>query len=155
MTDAAALLVTCAGCFALTLVSAVAPWINAELVVLSFTTTASSPAMIVALVIVATAGQMTGKMALYAAGHRGARAPSERMARILGTWRPRCEANPWRADWLVLVSSTIGVPPFIATSLLAGALRMRIARFLVAGSIGRLIRFGALALASDLIVGMF
>ena len=146
---------TCAACFALTVASAVMPWINAELVLLSFTTTASSPAMMAALIIIATAGQMTGKMALYAAGHRGARAPSERMARILGTWRPRCEANPWRADWLVLVSSTIGVPPFIATSLLAGALRMRIARFVVAGSIGRLIRFGALALASDLIVEMF
>ena len=69
MTDAAALFVTCAGCFALTLVSAVAPWVNAEIVLLSFTTTASSPAMMAALVIIATAGQMTGKMALYAAGH--------------------------------------------------------------------------------------
>jgi hypothetical protein len=44
---------------------------DAELVLLSFTTTASSPAMMAALVIIATAGQMTGKMALYAAGHRG------------------------------------------------------------------------------------
>jgi hypothetical protein len=34
----------------------------------------------------------------------------------------------------VLVSSTIGIPPFIATSLLAGALRIRIARFVVAGA---------------------
>jgi membrane protein YqaA with SNARE-associated domain len=155
MADSAAVLLTCAGCFALTVVSAVAPWINAEIVLLSFTTTASSPGMMAAFVIVAAAGQMTGKMALYAAGYRGSRAPSERMARILGTWRPRCEANPWRADWLVLVSSTIGIPPFIATSLLAGALRMRIARFVVAGSVGRLIRFGALALASDALAALF
>ena len=147
------MLLTCAACFALTVMSAVAPWINAEIVLLSFTTAAASPAMTAALVLVATAGQMTGKMALYAAGYRGSRAPSERMARILGTWRPRCEANPWRADWLVLVSSTIGIPPFIATSLLAGALRMKIARFVVAGSIGRLVRFGALAAVGDLVVG--
>ena len=149
------MLLTCAACFVLTVASAVMPWINAELVLLSFTTTASSPAMTTALVVIATAGQMTGKMALYAAGYRGARSPSERMARILGTWRPRCEANPWRADWLVLVSSTIGVPPFIATSLLAGALRMRIARFVVAGSVGRLIRFGALGAVGDMIAGVF
>ena len=147
------MLLACVGCFALTVVSAVAPWINAEIVLLSFTTTASSPGMMAAFVIVATAGQMTGKMALYAAGYRGSRTPSERMTRILAPWRPRCEVNSWRADWLVLVSSTIGIPPFIATSLLAGAVRMRIARFVVAGSIGRLIRFGALALASDLIMG--
>jgi membrane protein YqaA with SNARE-associated domain len=147
------MLLTCAACFVLTVASAVMPWINAELVLLSFTTTASSPGMIAAFVVVATAGQMTGKMALYAAGYRGSRAPSARMARILGAWRPRCEANPWRADWLVLISSTIGMPTFIATSLLAGALRMQIARFVVAGSIGRLIRFAALAAAGDLVVG--
>ena len=145
----------CTACFVLTVASAVMPWVNAELVLLSFTTTASSPRMIAAFVVVATAGQMTGKMALYAAGYRGSRAPSERMARILRAWRPRCEANPWRADGLVLVSSTIGIPPFIATSLLAGALRMRIARFVIAGSIGRLIRFGALAAVGDLIVDAF
>ena len=147
------MLLSCVSCFALTVVSAVAPWINAEIVLLSFTTTASSPGMTAVFVIVASAGQMTGKMALYSAGHRSSRAPSERLARVLDTWRPRCESNPRRAEWLVLVSSTIGIPPFIATSLLAGALGMRIARFLVAGSIGRLIRFGALALAGDLIMG--
>ena len=155
MTDVGGLLLTCAGCFALTVVSAVVPWVNAELVLLSFTTTTSSPGMMAALVVVATAGQMTGKLALYAAGWRSAGSPSARIARVLDTWRPRCEANPWRADWLVLISSTIGIPPFIATSLLAGALRMRIARFLVAGGTGRLIRFGALAMAGDLVAGAF
>ena len=145
----------CTACFVLTVASAVMPWVNAEIVLLSFTTAASSPGTMAAFVVVATAGQMTGKMALYAAGYRGSRAPSERMARILGAWRPRCEANPWRADWLVLVSSTIGVPPFIVTSLLAGALRMRIARFVVAGSIGRLIRFSMLTVVGDLVVRVF
>lgn len=155
MADVAALLLTCSGCFALTVVSAVVPWINAEIVLLSFTTTASSPGMIAALVVVATAGQMTGKLALYTAGWHSAGAPSGRIARLLDTWRPRCEANRWRADWLVLVSSTIGIPPFIATTLLAGALRMQIARFVVAGSIGRLIRFGALAVLGDVFAKVF
>ena len=154
MTDVGALLLTCAGCFALTVVSAVVPWVNAELVLLSFTTATSSPGMMAALVVVATAGQMTGKLALYAAGWHSAGIPSPRIARLLDTWRPRCEASPWRADWLVLVSSTIGIPPFIATSLLVGALRMRIARFVVAGTIGRLIHFGVLALAGELIAGV-
>jgi membrane protein DedA with SNARE-associated domain len=87
-----------AGCFALTAVSAVVPWVNAEIVLLSFTATASSPAAMAVLVVVATAGQMTGKLVLFAAGRQGSRAPSPRVARLLDVWRPRWMANPSRAD---------------------------------------------------------
>jgi len=155
MAEIDALLLTCAGCFALTAVSAVVPWVNAEIVLLSFTATASSPAVMALLVVVATAGQMTGKLALYAAGRQGSRAPSPRVARLLDVWRPRCLANPSRADRLVLVSSTIGFPPFIMTSLVAGALGMDLARFLIAGSVGRLLHFGAVALLGNLIANAF
>lgn len=155
MDEVAALLLACAGCFGLTAVSAVVPWVNAELVLLSFTATASSPATTAVLVLVATVGQMTGKLALYAAGRHGSRAPSPRIARLLDTWRPRCQANPSRADRLVLVSSTIGFPPFIMTSLLAGALGMDLARFVITGSIGRLLHFGAVALLGNIIAGFF
>jgi membrane protein YqaA with SNARE-associated domain len=75
-------LMASAGCFALTAVSAVVPWVNAEIVLLSFTATASSQAAMAVLVVVATAGQMTGKLALYAAGRQGSRAPSPRVARL-------------------------------------------------------------------------
>ena len=150
-----AALLACASCFALTAVSAVVPWVNAELVLLSFTATASSPTAMAVLVVVATVGQMTGKLALYTAGRHGSRAPSQRIARLLDVWRPRCMANPSRADRLVLVSSTIGFPPFILTSLLAGALGMGLARFLLAGSIGRLLHFGAVAMLGNVISGFF
>jgi membrane protein YqaA with SNARE-associated domain len=151
----AALLLACAGCFGLTAVSAVAPWVNAELVVLSFTATAASPAAMAALVVAAAAGQMTGKMVLYAAGRQGSRAPSPRLAQLLEKWKPRCMANPAYADRLVLVSSTVGVPPFIMTSLLAGALGMSVLRFLIAGSIGRLLRFGTIAALGHAVTSVF
>ena len=153
--DALIVLVACAGCFALTFVSAIVPWVNAEIVVLSFTATASSPAIAVILVVIATAGQMTGKLILYGAGKQSARVPSARVARLLSVWQPRCAANPRCADRLVLVSSTIGFPPFILTSLLAGALRMNIVRFIVAGSVGRLVHFGAIVLTGNFITGFF
>lgn len=155
MTDAAALLLACATCFGLTVVSAVVPWVNAEIVLLSFTATAPSPAAMAILVIVATAGQMTGKLALYAAGRQGSRASSPRIVRLLEVWRPRCMANPARADRLVLVSSTIGFPPFIMTSLLAGALGMDLVRFVIAGSIGRLLHFGGIAMLGNVVAGFF
>ena len=144
-----------ASCFALTAVSAVVPWVNAELVLLSFTATASSPAAMAVLVVVATSGQMTGKLVLYAAGRQGSRVSSPRVARLLDVWRPRCMADPRRADRLVLVSSTIGFPPFIMTSLLAGAVGMDLARFLIAGSIGRLVHFGALVALGNLVTSLF
>lgn len=151
----AALLLTYGGCFALTMVSAVVPWVNAEVVLLSFTATASSPAAMAVLVVIATVGQMTGKLALYAAGRHGSRAPSPRIARLLDTWRPHCQANPFHADRLVLVSSAIGFPPFIMTSLLAGALGMDLARFVVAGTIGRLLHFGGLVVLGHVVAGFF
>lgn len=155
MAGSAALLLACAGCFGLTVVSAVFPWVNAEIVLLSFVATVSSPGAMAALVVVATAGQMTGKLALYAAGRQGSRAPSQRIARLLEVWRPRCMANPAHADRLVLMSSTIGFPPFIMTSLLAGALGMNLVRFVIAGSIGRLLHFGGLVVLGNLAAKLF
>ena len=153
--DALVLLSACAACFALTVISAVVPWVNAEIVLLSFTTTASSPAAMAVFVVTATAGQMTGKLALYAAGRQGSRVPSPRIARLLDVWKPRCAANPCHADRLVLVSSAIGFPPFIMTSLLAGALGMDLARFVVAGSVGRLLHFGGVVMLGNLITRAF
>ena len=155
MAESTALLLACASCFGLTVVSAIIPWVNAEIVLLSFIATLSSPGAMAALVVVATAGQMTGKLALYAAGRQGARTPSPRVARLLEVWRPRCLANPARADRLVLVSSTIGFPPFIMTSLLAGALGMNLVRFVIAGSIGRLLHFGVIAMLGNVVAGFF
>ena len=140
-----------AACFGLTVVSAVVPWVHAEIILLSFTTTASSPAAIAAFVIVATAGQMTGKTFLYAAGRQGSRVNSPRIARLLERWRPRWMANPGKADQLVLVSSAVGFPPFIMTALVAGALEMQLARFVVVGTIGRLLHFAGVAFLGDLV----
>ena len=58
-------------CFGLTVASAVFPWVNAELIVLSLPAFASSKAGLLVLVLIATAGQMTGKCVLYWTGRKG------------------------------------------------------------------------------------
>ena len=40
------------------------------------------------------------------------------------------------------LSSAVGLPPFFATAILAGTLKFPFPRFLVAGFLGRLLRFG-------------
>lgn len=142
----------CAGCFALTVVSAIVPWVNAEVIVLSLPALAPSRAGLALLVLVATAGQMTGKLAVYWAGRGGSAAPSARVARALDRWRPRLAGSPRRAAAFVVLSSASGIPPFYVTTLLAGALRMELAPFMAAGTCGRLIRFGALVLVPDLVM---
>ena len=87
------------GCFAYTLVSAIFPWINAELLVLSLPLMASSPTELLALLLVATAGQMLGKCAVYWSG-RGAGSPGRAPTFDAGApvvSAPRHRAVRWRS----------------------------------------------------------
>jgi membrane protein YqaA with SNARE-associated domain len=133
-------------CFCLTVVSAIVPWVNAEIIVLSLPAVVETPVALVALVLVATAGQMTGKCAVYWVGRGGVRLPSPRIAATIERWRERqrkCRTNPLG---LVLLSSAVGIPPFYVITVLAGVLRISFPRYLLFGTIGRLLRFGALVL---------
>lgn len=69
--------------------------------------------------------------------------------------REKCHRHP---RWMVGtygVSSVLGLPPFMATSVLAGMVRMSLTAFLGAGLIGRFIRFSALAASPALCAGWF
>ena len=138
-------------CFGLTLVSAVVPWVNAEVIVLALPTVAKSPTSLLVFLLIATAGQMTGKCFVYLAGRRGSRV-SPRFESTVAKWRGKMEGHPSKSTALVLVSSITGIPPFYVVTLLAGALRMDFGRFLAAGTIGRLIRFGAVVSVPQLLL---
>jgi membrane protein YqaA with SNARE-associated domain len=59
--------------------------------------------------------------------------------------REKCHRHP---RWMVGtygISSVLGMPPFMATSVLAGMVRMSLSVFLSAGLLGRFIRFSAVA----------
>lgn len=142
-------------CFGLTVASAVFPWVNAEIIVLSLPALATSKTALLVLLLVATAGQMTGKCALYWAGRTGNRALPGRAGRTLLKWRERLEARPSRAAALVLVSSVTGLPPFYVMTLLAGAMKMKFPLYIVMGTTGRLLRFGALVTLPHFALSLF
>jgi len=135
-------------CLAWAFVSAVVPWVNAEVLVLSLPAMAESRAQLVLLILVATVGQMAGKCIVYWVGRRGAAAASGRILRAMQHWRARAAASPCSPVAFVAASSLVGIPPFYVMSALAGALKMRLDSFLIAGTLGRLIRFTALVLLS-------
>jgi len=141
--------------YGLTVASAIVPWINAEIIVLSLPAFATSREALFVLLLIATAGQMTGKCAVYWAGAGSGRVLPARIAAAVASWRDRLAARPIKAAALVFVSSTFGLPPFYLMSLVAGALRMNFPLFLTVGTVGRLLRFGTLVLIPHLVLPWF
>jgi membrane protein YqaA with SNARE-associated domain len=133
-----------AATFLLALASGLVPFvINTELYLLGVALfTDASPVAIVAL---ATGGQMLGKFAVYQVGRGSLNIP----------WIQRQAAAKAAAGFarhgatglgVLGVSAITGVPPFYAVSFMCGVLRMRIAAFLAIGTAGRVIRFSAVFL---------
>src|SRR5262249_28286580 len=91
-------------CFGLTVVSAIVPWVNAEIILLSFVALAHSPAQLALVVVIATAGQMAGKCVVFWAGRRGERWRGHN-GELAQRWRQRLTTKPWRANALVFLSS--------------------------------------------------
>jgi membrane protein YqaA with SNARE-associated domain len=141
--------------FGLGVVSAVLPWVNAELIVLSLPAVAPSKAALLVLVVIATAGQMTGKCFVYWAGRKGNKVLPAKAGTLLEKMKTRFSSSPSKAAALVLVSSLVGLPPFFLITFVAGALKMNFLVFLTAGTTGRLVRFGLLVTLPQLAVSLF
>lgn len=133
-----------AGSFGVGFVSGVLPAVNTEAYLLTVSSLAPREAVPLTVVFV-TAGQMLAKACVYLAG-RGAfsgrltRRPGDRLA----AFRSRIEGMQDRSSALVFSSAVFGVPPFYVVSLAAGSLRYSLARFLLVGASGRLVRFAAI-----------
>ena len=130
--------------------SAVIPIINGELVLLG--AVATMPEAIVPLVLVAAVGQMIGKCVMYGAGagvvtlaEKKDEKKKKTLTRYIERYREKFESHPRSAAALVLVSSSVGLPPFYVISLLAGAFRFGFWRFAILGLIGRTARFAVIA----------
>ena len=139
-----------AGCYVLALVSAVVPWVNAELLMLAALPFVRSPLHLAVLVALMTLGQMTGKSAMYWCSRRAALKPTPRVRDAMARWKNRLDRHPRSALGIVLVSSAVGIPPFYMVSIVAGALNIAFTRFLMVGTFGRLVHFAALALLPQL-----
>jgi membrane protein YqaA with SNARE-associated domain len=139
-------------CYGLSVLSALLPWLNGEVVVLTLSTQASSFPALLGLVLMASAGQMTGKVVLYWSSRRALRAAGGRAGAKLDAWRQRLESRPLKALAVVLLSSAVGLPPFYLITILAGGLKIGFPRYLAVGTLGRLMRFGSLVFFPRLVL---
>jgi membrane protein YqaA with SNARE-associated domain len=155
--------------------SAVVPFLSIELFVIGLAAQEPQISCLLLGAVVAV-GQVGGKLLYYYAGrgsihlpaflHRAPREPKPPTARRarwqlrtkrVRAWvdgvRAKCERHP---HWMVgtyAVSSVVGLPPYMATVVLAGLVRMRLSTFLGAGLAGRFIRFSLLAASPPLFAG--
>lgn len=135
-----------AGTFAVAAVSAVFPLVSIEVFLVAITLT-RGPADAVALVILATLGQLVGKVPIYLVACGIAEVPGRQRRWIdrMRAWSTRLGDRP---AWVLAASSVIGVPPFSISSTAAGVLRIRLRTFVVVVALGRAARFAVLVAAA-------
>ena len=137
--------------YPLAVISAVLPWVNAELLMLSAVPLVDTPLGLGAFVCVVTAGQMTGKGAMFWVARRAKGTRAARLELILTRWRTYTVRRPRSTVGVMLVSAVFGFPPFYLVSMAAGAFGVAFGRFLAIGSLGRLIHFGTIAFVPHLV----
>jgi membrane protein YqaA with SNARE-associated domain len=108
---------------------------------------ASVPApFLLPVVVLATVGHMAAKTLLYMGGHHAERAVPERRRATLRRVRALVSRHRSARCLTVLVSAFTGTPPFYLVTICCGALRIPLSDYLVAGTIGRGLRFAAFTL---------
>ncbi|MCP2256915.1 membrane protein YqaA, SNARE-associated domain [Streptoalloteichus tenebrarius] len=144
--------------FGVAVLSAVLPVISMEVYLVGVVLKAPElPWWFLALVV--AVGQIGGKLLYFYAGRgslplprllrRKARTPG-RWARWLDRFREHCQRRPAWSVVLLLVSAVASLPPFAATSVVAGMANIAPTTFVATGLVGRFARFGALAAAPAL-----
>jgi membrane protein YqaA with SNARE-associated domain len=131
--------------FAVCVVGSLIPLVNTEVYLISVTLLSPSE-FVLPLVVAATVGQMTGKVAMFYAGRGILSIRSQKIRdRVLGL-RDRLGARPWLARFTLFSSSVVGLPPLYVVSVACGTVGMGIVSFILIGTVGRFIHFAVVAL---------
>jgi membrane protein YqaA with SNARE-associated domain len=152
--------------------SAVIPLISIEVFVIALIT--REPGLpCLALGAVVAVAQIAGKLLFYLAARGSLRLPSfmhrkpkplterrlrwQQRTKRARAWLDRlsekCHRHPHWMTGTYGVSAVVGLPPFMATTVLAGLAKMPMVTFLTAGFVGRCIRFTLLAMSPALLSG--
>jgi membrane protein YqaA with SNARE-associated domain len=142
-----------AGTFLFCAMSGIVPLMNSELFMLYLGSTASH-SQFPALIVLATLGQMSAKVALYCAGRGVLKLPMGRGQAKMEALRARLSATGQAAGGVTFVSALTGLPSFYAISVIAGTLGWPFSRFLAWGTIGRILRFSLLLFLPGLLKGV-
>ena len=148
------LLATILGTFGFCLLSAVLPFLSAELYLLAASALVP-PAMAPLLILAAALGQMLGKSVLYFAGRGALELRPGRLRTMVDSVRAKYEkggaAAPALGATMVLASAGTGVPPFYVVTIACGIFKVPFPSFLLLGLIGMIGRFSVVVLGPQVI----
>lgn len=139
------LIIVCATTFAVCVAGAIIPIINTEIYLLS-AVALSPPSYVAPLVVMATLGQMTGKVVMFYGGRGVLRIKHDRVRNAVAQTRAKLEHRPWLSRAVLFSSATFGLPPLYVMSVACGTIGMSIVTFFLIGTVGRLIHFTVVAL---------
>ena len=140
-----------AASFVVGFVSGLVPFINSELYLLFVSTIAARSALL-PIAALSAAGQMVAKSLLFYAGRGTIKIPIGRYESKADAVRAKFERWEKRSDLLILLSATVGFPPFYVVSVVAGALKLGFPGFLIAGLFGRTVRFALVVYFPQLVM---
>ncbi len=144
---------------AVSFVSAFVPVVNLEAYLAA--QAAIIPGGITAKAAVAALGQMLGKAIWYELGANVARLPWLEKKVNSPKWQAKHDeleeqlaGKPWLTAGTLLLSASVGFPPFAIMSVLAGDLKVRRLLFWTTGYVGRFLRFWVTLGAADQIIAL-
>ena len=125
------------------ILSAIVPFMNAEVYVVGATALVPSQ-LWPALLVLFTIGTMLGKGFIFVSAERLTNRAAPKVRVRIDRAVAMLERRP-AATWpIVFVSALVGLPPFYAVTVAGGVLRLGVVSFLVVGGAGRLLRFATL-----------
>jgi len=128
--------------FLVGIVSGFVPFINTEVYLVLVSTTATRPALL-PVALLSAMGQMVAKSIIFYAGRGVLTVKMGKYESKVAAVQEKFARWENKADLLILLSAAVGFPPFYVVSFVAGALKNHFAKFLIAGLVGRSIRFAA------------
>jgi membrane protein DedA with SNARE-associated domain len=128
------------------------PLVNIEAYLLGVATLTRSQGWPV--VLITTLGQMIAKVILYHGGRHGLRPMAGRFGGKLEKAESAFRRHPAGPDLVVFASAVTGLPPFYGVSVIAGMMRIPLARFLLISTPARFLRFALVFFAPRLVKGL-
>lgn len=133
---------TVAASFAVSLGASLLPVGGGVEVYLLATSALLPPGLVVPLVLSAAAGSVAAKTMVYmgaakAVSHPGFLEKGGKRA----AFAARIQEGPWMRRGILVLATTLSVPPYYATALAAGALKTPRSEFIVVGLLGQSLRF--------------
>jgi membrane protein YqaA with SNARE-associated domain len=140
-----------AASFVVGFVSGLVPFVNSEVYLVAVSSMVARPALL-PIALLSAAGQMVAKTIIFYAGRGVFKINMGKLEKKIEVVQKKFQDWEGKADVLMLFSAAVGMPPFYVVSFVAGALKLHYIRFLIAGLVGRSIRFAAIIYFPQLVL---